>query len=59
MAMEFVYKYLLIGGMPEVVEAYIDGENILESREILKVLYASILFFSFAAKDLAEGKITV
>lgn len=43
LAMEQVYKYLLIGGMPEVVEAYIDGENLFESREILKVLYDNYL----------------
>ena len=39
LALEQVYKYLLIGGMPEAVEAYIEDNNLLESREILKVLY--------------------
>lgn len=39
LAMEQVYKYLLVGGMPEAVEAYIDGDNLLEAREILKALY--------------------
>ena len=43
MAMEQVYKYLLVGGMPEAVETYIDGENIFESREILKTLYDNYL----------------
>lgn len=43
LAMEQVYKYLLVGGMPEVVEAYIDDGNLLESREILKVLYDNYL----------------
>ena len=43
LAMEQVYKYLLVGGMPEAVEAYIDGNNLLESREILKVLYDNYL----------------
>lgn len=43
LAMEQVYKYLLVGGMPEAVEAYIDGDGILESREILKVLYDNYL----------------
>ena len=43
LAMEHVYKYLLMGGMPEAVEAYIDGGNLLESREILKVLYDNYL----------------
>ena len=43
LAMEHVYKYLLMGGMPEAVEAYIDGGSLLESREILKVLYDNYL----------------
>ena len=43
LAMEQVYKYLLIGGMPEAVEAYVDENNLLESREILKVLYDNYL----------------
>ncbi len=44
LAMEQVYKYLLVGGMPEAVEGYIDGNNLLEAREILKVLYDNYLF---------------
>ena len=43
LAMEHVYKYLLVGGMPEAVEAYIDGGSLLESREILKALYDNYL----------------
>ena len=43
LAMEQVYKYLLVGGMPEAVEAYIEGASLLESREILKVLYDNYL----------------
>ena len=43
LAMEQVYKYLLVGGMPEAVDAYIDGGNLLESREILKALYDNYL----------------
>ncbi len=43
MAMDQVYKYLLIGGMPEAVSVYLDSENILESREVLKVLYDNYL----------------
>jgi len=43
LAMEQVYKYLLVGGMPEAVETYIDGENLFEAREILKVLYDNYL----------------
>ena len=37
LAMEQVYKYLLVGGMPEAVDAYIAGGTLFESREILKV----------------------
>ena len=43
LAMEQVYRYLLVGGMPEAVEAYVDGGSLLESREILKVLYDNYL----------------
>lgn len=43
LAIEQVYKYLLVGGMPEAVDAYIDSDNLLESREILKVLYDNYL----------------
>ena len=43
LAMEQIYKYLLVGGMPEAVEAYIEENNLLESREILKVLYDNYL----------------
>ena len=32
LAMEQIYKYLLVGGMPEAVDTYIDGENLFESR---------------------------
>ncbi len=42
-AIEQVYKYLLVGGMPEAVEVYIDDNDLLESREILKVLYDNYL----------------
>ena len=43
LAMEQVYKYLLVGGMPEAVEAYIDTQSLFEPREILKVLYDNYL----------------
>lgn len=43
LALEQVYKYLLVGGMPEAVEAYIDDGNLFESREILKALYDNYL----------------
>lgn len=43
LTMEQIYKYLLVGGMPEAVEAYVDEDDLLESREILKVLYDNYL----------------
>lgn len=43
LAMEQIYKYLLVGGMPEAVDTYIDEENLFEAREILKVLYDNYL----------------
>lgn len=43
LAMEQIYRYLLIGGMPEAVDAYICDDNIFEAREILKVLYDNYL----------------
>ena len=43
LAMDQVYKYLLVGGMPEAVEAYIEDNSLLEAREILKVLYDNYL----------------
>ena len=43
LTMERLYKYLLVGGMPEAVAAYIDGGSLIESREILKVLYDNYL----------------
>ena len=41
--MEQVYKYLLVGGMPEAVEAYVEGNDLIEAREILKALYDNYL----------------
>ena len=43
LAMEQIYKYLLVGGMPEAVEEYIDSGNLLEATEILKALYDNYL----------------
>lgn len=43
LAMDQVYKYLLVGGMPEAVDAYIDSGDLFESREILKSLYDNYL----------------
>lgn len=43
LVMEQVYKYLLVGGMPEAVDTYIDNESLFESREVLKALYDNYL----------------
>ena len=43
LAMEQIYRYLLIGGMPEAVEAYIESRDLFKSREILKALYDNYL----------------
>ena len=43
LAMDQVYKYLLIGGMPEVVDTYINTGNLFDSKEILKSLYDNYL----------------
>ncbi len=43
LAMEQVYRYLLVGGMPEAVESYLDDGSLLNSREILKELYDNYL----------------
>ena len=43
LAMEQVYRYLLVGGMPEAVETYIDGDNLYDAREILTGLYDNYL----------------
>jgi len=43
LAMEQVYRYLLVGGMPEAVDAYISDGDLFEAREILKSLYDNYL----------------
>ncbi len=43
LAMDYVYRYLLVGGMPEAVESYIENQDLLDSREILVDLYDNYL----------------
>ncbi|NLL63233.1 MAG: ATP-binding protein [Ruminococcaceae bacterium] len=43
LALEEVYKYLLVGGMPEAVGAYIVRDDLFESRKILTALYNNYL----------------
>ena len=42
-ALDYVYKYLLVGGMPEVVDVYLNGSSLLDSQRILKTLYDNYL----------------
>ena len=43
LALDAVYKYLLIGGMPEAVQTFLDTGSYLESREVLTDLYDNYL----------------
>ena len=43
LAMEQVYRYLLVGGMPEAVDTYIESKNLFDAREILTELYDNYL----------------
>lgn len=43
LALEQVYKYLLIGGMPEAVEEYVTTQDVFASRKILVSLYDNYL----------------
>lgn len=42
-AMKYFYEYLLIGGMPEVVNEFLESESYLNVKEILKDLYNNFL----------------
>lgn len=43
LAMDQVFKYLLVGGMPEAVDAFIDSGDLFEARQILTSLYDNYL----------------
>ena len=43
LVLDQVYKYMLVGGMPESVDTYIKRQSLYESREILKALYDNYL----------------
>lgn len=43
LALAQVNRYLLIGGMPEAVEAYLDDNNVLRAKGIIKALYDNYL----------------
>ena len=43
LALDEFYKFLLVGGMPEAVQAYVEGEGLTSVRTILKDLYDNYL----------------
>ncbi len=43
LAMEQLFRYLLVGGMPEAVDVYLSTGNLLESRKTLEDLYDNYL----------------
>ncbi len=43
LVLDQLYRYLLVGGMPEAVETFIDTGDLMESREILQTLYDNYL----------------
>lgn len=43
MAMETLNKYLLIGGMPEAVQTFIETQSLFEARSVLTSLYDNYL----------------
>lgn len=43
LALDQVYRFLLIGGMPEVVNTYIESGNLMEARRALSSLYDNYL----------------
>lgn len=43
LALDYLYRYLLIGGMPEPVSAYIEDKDLLETKRLLSSLYNNYL----------------
>lgn len=43
MGFEYLYKYLSIGGMPEVVDTYIRSESLLEANKKIESIYSNYL----------------
>lgn len=43
LALDYAYKYMLVGGMPEAVDKYLKTKNYFESRKILIDLYDNYL----------------
>lgn len=42
-ALSYFYRFILIGGMPEVVNNYIEEENLLHSINIIKEVYSNYI----------------
>lgn len=43
LAMNEVYRYLLVGGMPEAIDTYLETDRLLEARNVLTALYDNYL----------------
>ena len=43
MAMDYVYRYLLVGGMPEAEQVYLETEDMMEVQKTISVLYDNYL----------------
>ena len=43
LALDYLYRYLLIGGMPEALKVYVEDNDILSSRKVLSELYNNYL----------------
>lgn len=43
MAMDYVYEFLCVGGMPEVVQTFLDTDSFVEARKDLARLYSDYL----------------
>lgn len=43
LALDYFYKYVLVGGMPEALNNYIETKDLLDTRKIIDVLYSNYL----------------
>lgn len=57
LALDTLYKYLLIGGMPEAVDVFLEDESYYDSREVLKELYDNYLSDMMLYQASPESKI--
>ena len=43
MAMDALYKFLLVGSMPENVQSFLDGESLVDIKESIEAIYSNYL----------------